>query len=244
MSYNDPVQQTSAIADSKAVREYLTRVRAALRGVPPEAVEDLMSRAMAEIELEAATRYVDLQEPEDAAAMLARFGPPEEMADRLRETLGAGGRTSDISILLPCRACRREVSAQAVTCPHCGAPYPARKTWSGWGYEWRSNAEFRGWPLVHIAFGRDQHGKRRVARGIIAIGQFGIGAVTVAQFGVGFVFGLGQFVIAPLAVGQFALGLLAAGQFGIGILAGAGQIATGIFSAGMKAFGVWTRSSL
>ena len=48
-----------------------------------------------------------------------------------------------------------------------------------------------------------------------------------AQFGVGAIFGLGQFVAAPISVAQFALGLVAIGQFGFGVLLGIGMIATG-----------------
>jgi hypothetical protein len=33
----------------------------------------------------------------------------------------------------PCRECRREISEQAFACPQCGAPYPARDSWNGWG---------------------------------------------------------------------------------------------------------------
>ena len=64
------------------------------------------------------------------------------------------------------------------------------------------------------------------------------GAITIAQFGIAGIFGIGQFMLAPIAVGQFAFGLLALGQFGIGLLAGAGQFATGWLKAlGMITFG-------
>jgi hypothetical protein len=234
---------TTDIRRAPEVVQYLGEVRASLNDVPADDREGLMSQILAEIELEADLRHADASDAEAVREVLARLGAPSAVAARLRRALPEATAPHTGPGLTPCRSCGRSVSGEALSCPHCGAPAPARRRWTGTGYEWRSRAEFRGWPLVHIAWGRDANGRRKVARGVIAIGQFGIGAVTVAQFGVGLVFGFGQFVVAPLAVGQFAFGLLAAGQFGIGLLAGAGQIATGIFSAGMKAFGIWTRSS-
>jgi hypothetical protein len=52
----------------------------------------------------------------------------------------------------PCRECKREVSEQAFSCPNCGAPYPAKEQWDGWGYEYKSNLSFFGLPLLHISF--------------------------------------------------------------------------------------------
>jgi len=116
--------------------------------------------------------------------------------------------------LEPCRECGQKISTQAQSCPHCGAPYPARREWRGTGFEWKSRTAVAGYPLVHIAFGRDAHRKLRVAKGIVAIGQFGLGVVTVAQFGIGLLFGLGQFATGYVAIGQFALGVYALAQFG------------------------------
>ncbi len=234
---------TQTIHEAPEVREYLEQVRRHLPRSSPDDADLLLGRATAEIELEADLRYVDPADGEAVRAVLARLGSPEAMAARIRDRAAESDGTL-ASGLVSCRACRKEVSRDAVACPHCGAPRPSLAIWRGQGYEWKSQATFRGWPLVHIAWGRDQKGRIRVARGVIAVGQFGIGAVTIAQFGIGFVFGLGQFMLAPVSIGQFAFGLLAAGQFGIGLLAGAGQVATGVFSAGMKAFGIWTRSAL
>ncbi len=81
-----------------------------------------------------------------------------------------------------------------------------------------------------MAVGRDARtGRLRVARGIIAVGQFGVGVVTIAQFGVGLLFGLGQFVAGFAAAGQVALGA----YFGIG------QVATGWTAIGQIAFGTY-----
>jgi hypothetical protein len=124
--------------------------------------------------------------------------------------------------LTNCRECRAQVSDEARACPHCGAPRPAQQDWTGTGFEWKSARDFRGYPLMHIAFGRDSRGKLRVAKGVIAIGQFAIGLITVAQFGVGLLFGFGQFVA----------GLTVLAQFAGGLLLGIGQFATGYAAVG------------
>jgi hypothetical protein len=121
------------------------------------------------------------------------------------------------------------VSTEAAACPHCGVPRPAIAGWKGTGVDWKSGATYLGYPLIHVAWGRDPHGKRRVAKGVIAIGQFAIGAFTIAQFGVGLVFGLGQFMAGSVVLAQFAAG----------ILLGAGQIATGYIAIGQLAIGVY-----
>lgn len=140
--------------------------------------------------------------------------------------------------LVPCRECRREVSATARTCPQCGAPFPGRPQWQGTGYEWQSRAMLCGYPLVHVAFGRDARGKLRVARGIIAIGQFAIGLITLAQFGIGLLFGCGQFFLALTAVAQVAITpVVGIGQFATGYIA-IGQLAVGFYALGQIAYGV------
>ena len=124
--------------------------------------------------------------------------------------------------LAACRECGTEVSVEALTCPHCGAPRPTEPGWSGTGFEWQSQATYMGYPLVHVAFGKDARGRRRVARGIIAIGQFAVGLITVAQFGVGVLFGFGQFI----------LGFTALAQFAFAVYLGIGQVATGYVAVG------------
>src|SRR3954467_9859386 len=43
-----------------------------------------------------------------------------------------------------CRVCQAEVLATDLTCPHCGAPRPARAEFSGEGYEWCTAATWLG----------------------------------------------------------------------------------------------------
>lgn len=131
--------------------------------------------------------------------------------------------------LSSCRECKKEVSPNARSCPHCGAPQPANQTWNGWGFDWKSKTSYYGWPLVHVSVGKDRNGRLRVAKGWIAIGQFGIGAVTIAQFGVGVVFGFGQVILGTTAIAQIAVALL----FGMG------QLATGYIAVGQIVFGYY-----
>jgi hypothetical protein len=134
--------------------------------------------------------------------------------------------------LVSCRECNGQVSDQAPACPHCGAPVSWKAEFRGWGFEWSSRTKVAGWPLVHVAFGRRPDGRLRVAKGVIAIGQFGVGAVTFAQFGVGFVFGFGQFMVGAVAVAQMAVSLLfALGQFAAAWVA-VGQVVLAYFGLG------------
>jgi hypothetical protein len=122
-----------------------------------------------------------------------------------------------------CRECKREVSEQAFSCPNCGAPYPAKETWDGWGYEYKSHMSFLGLPLLHISFKYRSNRRPVVAKGIIAIGQFAYGIVTISQFGIGF-FSVSQFTIAAYALAQFGLAYSLIAQIGLYINEGHGQL--------------------
>jgi hypothetical protein len=80
----------------------------------------------------------------------------------------------------PCRECGHEVSEQALICPNCGAPQPARDKWDGWGFEYKSEATLFGWPLLHISLKYRPNRKPVPAIGIIAIGQFGVGIINLS----------------------------------------------------------------
>jgi len=125
--------------------------------------------------------------------------------------------------LKPCRECGREISDQAFACPQCGAPYPTRPNWDGWGFEYKSRTAIAGWPLVHISFKYRSNRRPVVARGIIAIGQFATGLVCISQFGIG-VLSVSQFTIAALAIAQFAAAYSLVAQIGIYLAAGRGQL--------------------
>ncbi|HEV7402029.1 MAG TPA: hypothetical protein VGO11_03850 [Chthoniobacteraceae bacterium] len=127
-----------------------------------------------------------------------------------------------------CRLCRAEVLATDLTCPHCGAPRPARAEFSGEGYEWRTAATWLGAPLIHVAFGMDAEGRPRVARGVIAIGQRARGGVAIGLIATGFV------AIGLVAVGLFSIGLVA-----IAALGALGVNAIAPWAVGVVALGYW-----
>jgi hypothetical protein len=122
----------------------------------------------------------------------------------------------------PCRECGHEVSEQAFTCPNCGAPQPAGEKWDGWGFEYKSEATLFGWPLLHISFKYRANRRPVPARGIIAIGQFGLGVITISQFGVG-LFSVSQFTVAGYALAQFGIAYSLIAQFGLYLDRGWGQ---------------------
>ena len=121
-----------------------------------------------------------------------------------------------------CRECQNEVAASAQICPKCGAPKPAKEKWDGYGWEYKSKFEVFGIPLLHISFKYTKNRRPVVAKGIIAIGQFGVGVVNISQIGIGF-FSLGQITIAYYALAQIAFAYSLMCQIGIYIESGVGQ---------------------
>ncbi|EDN65708.1 membrane protein [Beggiatoa sp. PS] len=124
--------------------------------------------------------------------------------------------------IVKCRDCQHDVSDSAKICPNCGAPYPYNSDWNGYGYEYKSTRQIFGMPLIHIAFGRNKYDKWRVAKGFIAIGQYGKGVITIAQFGIGVIV-ISQFGIGIVCISQFGIGLFVIAQMGIVGIWGIGQ---------------------
>jgi len=121
-----------------------------------------------------------------------------------------------------CRECQYDISEQALSCPKCGAPYPAKEKWDGWGYEYKSKLIIMGLPLLHISFKYHPNMLPIPAKGIIAIGQFAIGVISIAQFGIGII-SVGQFTIAAYALAQFAIAYSLVAQIGLYFDQGYGQ---------------------
>lgn len=123
----------------------------------------------------------------------------------------------------PCRDCRREISEQAMACPHCGAPFPARDKWDGWGFEYKTKTELFGLPLLHVSFKYRPNRMPVPARGVFAVGQFACGIFVLSQFGLGVV-SVSQITVAGFALAQFAAAYALIAQLGIYLRAGRGQL--------------------
>lgn len=116
------------------------------------------------------------------------------------------------------------------------------------GYEYKSKATLFGLPLLHVAMGTDPvTGKRRIAKGFIAIGDMAKGVLAFGGVAMGGIC-MGGVAVGVLPVGGCALGLLSVGGLGLGLLyaysglavapIAMGGLALGYYSSGGAAFGV------
>ena len=130
------------------------------------------------------------------------------------------------------------------------APMPATASanWNELNYEYKSRAHIGSWPLLHIAFGKnEQTGRMKRARGIIALGNHATGVLALGVFAHGlFAWGVlswGLLSCGVLSFGVVSLGVVSLALFGsYGVFALApfafGVTAIGYVAAGMKAIGV------
>lgn len=98
--------------------------------------------------------------------------------------------------------------------------------------EFRSKAEIRGVPIVHINYGLGNYR----AKGIIAIGNISTGVLAIGLIARGFL-SIGVLSIGLLAMGVLSLGALVVGCIAAGIISVAG-IAVGVMTLGGVALGV------
>jgi hypothetical protein len=114
-------------------------------------------------------------------------------------------------------------------------------------YEYRTKTTWFGWPLLHVAVGvNPATGRKRSARGIIAVGTAPRGIIAFGDEAVGVIacgiFGFGVVSFSVIAVGIFACGSVAAGLvFAMGGMAIApvamGGLTFGWFASGAMAWG-------
>jgi serine/threonine-protein kinase len=107
------------------------------------------------------------------------------------------------------------------------------------GFEYRSRRTLWGLPLVHVATGWDpETGRKRIARGIIAVGEIAVGLVAVGGVTCGGL-AIGGGACGAMAMGGGALGLVAIGGVAIGILLAFGGLAIGLVAVGGVAIGYY-----
>jgi hypothetical protein len=134
-----------------------------------------------------------------------------------------------------CPYCAEQIQDNAMKCRYCGEWLDGRPRASvapnvsylsygyGWSYEYKSEAELFGWPLIHIAQGvHPETGAPRIARGVIAIGNIAVGALAIGGLAAG-----------GITLGGLGLGLFSFGGLAIGLLAAGGGLALGgVFAIG------------
>ncbi len=95
------------------------------------------------------------------------------------------------------------------------------------GTEFRSKTTLFGIPLLHIAFGLDpKTGRKRVAKGIVALGDVAIGA-----------FACGGVALGGVAFGGLSVGLVSLGGLALGLMLAVGGLAVGALAFGGLAVG-------
>ena len=111
--------------------------------------------------------------------------------------------------------------------------------------EFTSHAELLGLPLLHYTRGiNPQTGRRKTARGVIAVGRVAVGGIACGQAAFGLC-AIGQAGFGVLfGLGQACSGLYAVGQLALGVGFGAGQLATGYTAIGQLAIGEYVLAQL
>ncbi|MGA9778006.1 MAG: protein kinase [Verrucomicrobiia bacterium] len=111
-------------------------------------------------------------------------------------------------------------------------------------YEYRTRTTLFGWPLIHVATGVDPStGRKRTAKGIIAVGCHPWGVIAFGDVAVGVVacgiFGYGLISVSVVAVGVFAVGSAA-----VGLWLAMGGIALAPIAIGGAVFGYYANGAM
>ena len=107
------------------------------------------------------------------------------------------------------------------------------------GFEYRSKATLFGWPLLHVATGVDSStGRKRVAKGIIAVGTSPRGVIAFGDVAVG-VIACGIFGYGLVSISVVAVGVIAWGGVAVGLFLGMGGVAVAPIALGGAAFGYY-----
>ena len=123
----------------------------------------------------------------------------------------------------------REIAEELERLREDDIPYLTRNQLAALGrqIDWASKAEVFGMPVIHVAFGIDPDtGKKRIAKGWIAIGDVAIGGLA-----------LGGIALGIIGIGGMGVGAVAMGGMALGLLLGAGGMATGAVANGGLAIG-------
>ncbi len=112
------------------------------------------------------------------------------------------------------------------------------------GFEYRSKAALFGLPLLHVAYGFDPAtGKKRVARGVVAIGTIARGFLALGGMATG-IFAFGGISFGLVAAGLAGFGLISFGVMALGLLFSYGGLAGAPVAIGGAAFGYYAHGGV